>query len=207
MIFVKETGAANMKNVVLIGDSIRMGYDKAVKTALEGKANVVFPEDNCQFAYYVFRFFHEWLEQLGVKGEDVDVVHWNAGLHDCVRLFGEEPSVPLDIYGYYIERTCKRIRMICPNAKVIFATSTSVVSEKMHKDYMRYNEDIEKYNAVAVNIVESYGFKVNDLYSLSKKLPEQAHSDAVHYYTDIGSEAFSKQVISYVTEALGIKII
>ena len=59
-----------MKNVLLIGDSIRMGYDEAVKTALEGKANVLFPEENCQFIYYVFRYFHEWLDRLGVRGED-----------------------------------------------------------------------------------------------------------------------------------------
>lgn len=36
-----------MKNVVLIGDSIRIGYDKTIKSELEGKANVFFPEENC----------------------------------------------------------------------------------------------------------------------------------------------------------------
>lgn len=191
-----------MKNLLLIGDSIRMGYDKAVKVALSGKANVIFPEDNCQFSVYVFRYLHEWFG--GLDGKDIDVIHWNAGLHDCLRQFGEEPNVPLDIYEYYIERTCERIRKLCPNAKVIFATSTGVLTEKMNADFMRYNEDIEAYNAAAVRIVEKYGFKVNDLYSLSKTLPEEAHSDAVHYYTDLGTEAFSEQVLSFVTEALGV---
>ncbi len=41
-----------MKNVLLIGDSIRAGYDKAVKKSLEGIANVYFPEENCRFASY-----------------------------------------------------------------------------------------------------------------------------------------------------------
>lgn len=50
-----------MKNLLLIGDSIRMGYDKAVKKTLEGKANVIFPEENCRFASYVLRYFHEYL--------------------------------------------------------------------------------------------------------------------------------------------------
>lgn len=191
-----------MKNVLLIGDSIRMGYDKQVKKALEGKANVVFPEDNCQFAAYVCRYLHEWFG--GIDGKDFDVIHWNAGLHDVLRLFGEEPSTPIEIYGYYIERTCQRIKKLCPYAKVIFATSTKVVTEKMNADFMRCNEDIEAYNAAAVRIVEKYGFTVNDLYSLSKTLPEDAHSDAVHYYTDMGADVFSKQVLSFVTEALGI---
>lgn len=188
------------KNVLLIGDSIRMGYDKEIRKALEGRAKVVFPEDNCQFAAYVCRYFAEWFD--GVDGKDFDVVHWNAGLHDVLRLFGEEPNTPIEIYEYYIERICQRIRKLCPDAKVIFATSTSVISEKMAPDFMRYNEDIEKYNQAAVRIVTKYGFEVNDLYAVSKTLPEEAHSDAVHYYTDMGTEFFSKQVLEYIEKAL-----
>ena len=44
-----------MKNVLLIGDSIRVGYDKSVKASLEGIANVYFPAENCRFAAFVFR--------------------------------------------------------------------------------------------------------------------------------------------------------
>ncbi len=77
-----------MKNLLLIGDSIRMGYDKSVKKTLEGKANVIFPEENCRFASYVLRYFHEYLKDI--KGEDIDVVHWNAGLWDCRTCFGNK---------------------------------------------------------------------------------------------------------------------
>ena len=41
-----------MKSLLLIGDSIRMGYDKSVKRTLAGKANVIFPEENCRFASF-----------------------------------------------------------------------------------------------------------------------------------------------------------
>jgi len=191
-----------MKNLLLIGDSIRMGYDKSVKKTLEGKVNVIFPADNCRFASYVLRYFHEYLGDI--KGEDIDVIHWNAGLWDSLRLFEEEPHTPIDVYAYYIERICNRIRKICPNAHVIFATSTKVLSEKMSKDFKRYNEEIEKYNEVAVKIVKKYGFKINDLYALSVTLPEESHSDAVHYYTPAGTESFTNQVLSFVLPELGI---
>ena len=49
-----------MKNLLLLGDSIRMGYDKAVEKTLEGKANVYFPAENCRFASYVLRYLHEY---------------------------------------------------------------------------------------------------------------------------------------------------
>ncbi len=193
-----------MKNLLLIGDSIRAGYDKSVRKTLEGKVNVVFPGENCRFAAYLLRNFHEYMKECGVTGADIDVVHWNAGLWDCLRLFGEDPHTPVEVYAYYIDRLCIRIKKICPNAKIIFATSTSVLSEKMSPDFKRYNEEIEKYNEAALEVVKKYGFEINDLYTLSTSLPEEAHSDAVHYYTPMGTQAFTNKVLSYVLPALGI---
>lgn len=128
-----------MKNILLIGDSIRMGYDKAVKKTLEGKANVFFPPENCEMSTRVLRYIHEWKTDLLGK-EEVDVLHWNVGLWDCLRLFEEDVLTPLDVYAYYIERICIRIQKRFPNARVIFATSTSVQSEKMGVNFKRYNE-------------------------------------------------------------------
>lgn len=191
-----------MKNVLLIGDSIRVGYDKAVKATLEGKANVYFPEDNCRFASYLLRYIHEYKSLI--ENGDVDVLHWNAGLWDCLRLFEEEPHTPIDVYAYYIDRICMRIKKCFPNTKVIFATSTKVQSEKMPEGFKRYNEDIEKYNEVAVEIVKKHGFLVNDLYAVSATLPDEAHSDAVHYYTPIGTEIFTGKVLSCIAPLLDI---
>ena len=99
-----------MKNVLLIGDSIRMGYDKAVKHTLQNRANVYFPEENCRFAAYVLRYIHEYKRLVG--DNQVDVLHWNAGLWDNLHWFGEEPQTPVEIYAYYIERICVRIQKI-----------------------------------------------------------------------------------------------
>lgn len=195
-----------VRNVLLIGDSIRMGYDKAVQKTLAGKANVFFPPENCEMASRVLRYLHEWKGDLMGKDE-VDVLHWNAGLWDTLRLFGEDVHTPIDVYAYYIERICIRIQKRFPNAKVIFATSTQVQSEKMGDNFKRYNKDIETYNAVAVDIVRKYGFEVNDLYAVSAALPPEAHSDPVHYYTAMGTEAFTNQVLSYVVPALGLDAI
>lgn len=85
-----------MSNVLLIGDSIRMGYDKAVQKSLEPFASVYFPTENCRFASYVLRYIHEY--KTLAPDRKFDVVHWNAGLWDCLRLFEEEPHTPLDIY-------------------------------------------------------------------------------------------------------------
>lgn len=194
-----------MKNLCLIGDSIRLGYDKSVKKSLKGKANVFFPEENCRMASYVLRYIGDYLD-LG-DSEKVDVIHWNTGLWDSLRLYGEEPHTPIPVYEYYIDRICKRIKKLAPDAKVIFATSTSVISEEMSDDFKRYNEDIELYNEVAVDIVKKYGFEVNDLYAVSKALPYKTHSDPVHYYTPDGTKAFTDQVLKCVAPHLGLEVV
>ncbi len=191
-----------MKNILLIGDSIRMGYDKAVRKSLAGIANVYFPEENCRFAAYVLRYIHEYGNLI--PDAQVDVIHWNAGLWDCLWFFGEEePHTPIDIYAYYIDRICQRIRVLFPGAKVIFATSTKVQPEKTLKNYRRSNEEIEAYNQAAVSIVRKYGFEVNDMYAVSAALPEEAHSDDVHYYTPVATEAFTNQVLAVLSRAIG----
>ena len=66
------------KKVLLIGDSIRMGYDKYVKNYLADSCDVYSPEDNCRFAQYILRHLCDW--KNGFNPDDLDLIHWNVGL-------------------------------------------------------------------------------------------------------------------------------
>lgn len=194
-----------MKKVILIGDSIRQGYDKFVKMALEGSAEVYFPQENCRFAQYVLRNFNEWVGQSKFGGANVDCVHWNAGLWDCLTMYEDGCLTPIEVYEQFMDRVCKRIKLICPNAKVIFATSTPVneAGYKSPNTFMRYNSDIEKYNEVAVKVVKKYGFEVNDLYALLADKPLSYHSDMTHFYTREAAELITNAVVKKINEAIG----
>lgn len=191
-----------MKHVLLLGDSIRMGYEKAVRASLEGFAGVYAPSQNGAFACNVLRYLNEHQQLIG--GEHFDVIHWNAGLWDCMRLFGEEPSTPPEIYRYYIERICIRMAKLYPGAKYVFATTTSVKEEWMDPDFFRCNADVEAYNAAALEIVERYGHAVDDLYAVSKTLPDHARTDTVHFNTPGATEAFTRQILSCLMPVLGL---
>lgn len=193
-----------MKKIALIGDSIRMGYDKYVKEALAGTAEVYYPEENCRFAEYVLRYAHEW-KRDGKWGEDVDLVHWNAGLWDALELFGDEPLTSLDYYESAIKRIDNRLRMLFPNAKLIFATSTPVSEEMSDPSFTRHNTTIEKYNEAARRALADTDTVINDLYSLLADVPVSYHSDWVHYYTPEGTELIGGRVIAVICEELGIK--
>lgn len=192
-----------MKKVLLIGDSIRMGYDKYVKHSLEGFCEVYYPSDNCRFAQYVLRHISDWKITLGL-GDDVDVVHWNAGHWDTLVLYEDGCLTPPEFYEYFIDKICKRIKVLFPNAKVIFATSTPVVENRFTNPCVAYrkNCDIEKYNDIAIKKVKEYGFLVNDLYSMTKELPENYYSDMTHLYTPEGTQILTNAVIKAIGSAL-----
>ncbi len=193
-----------MKRIILIGDSIRMGYDRYVKDALSGVAEVYYPDENCRFAEYVLRYAHEWRNASGFS-EDVDLVHWNAGLWDALELFGDEPLTSLSYYGEAIARIHKRLKMLFPRAKLVFATSTNVCERMSSPDFTRHNSTIEEYNRVALKSLSGTDTIINDLYPLTASFPDEYRSDWVHFYTPRGTEIIGGRVLSVICRELGIE--
>ena len=192
-----------MKKILLIGDSIRVGYDKYVKMAFEDSAEVVYPSEVCRFASYVLRYLNIWTSSLNI-GDDVDLVHWNAGLWDCLRMIDGKVHTDIEVYADYIERLCVCMPHYFPNAKFIFATSTPV-QEHLFGDLKRYNKDVEEYNRVACDIVAKYGHSVDDLYPLVADMPVEYYSDLTHLYTKNGTKLLTDAVVSSIEKVLPIK--
>ena len=82
-----------MKKVLLIGDSIRQGYDKYVKKALADSCEVYYPNENCRFAQFVLRHLSDWKREFNL-GDDVDAVHWNTGLWDTLVQYDDGCLTP-----------------------------------------------------------------------------------------------------------------
>ena len=192
-----------MKKVILLGDSIRMGYDKYVKDALAGVAEVYYPDDNCRFAQYLLRNMHQWKNE-GKWPTDADIVHWNAGLWDIVELYGEEPLTIEAQYAEMVKRIDRHIRRLFPSAKIVFATTTSVVESGFRPEFKRRNSYIERYNEIAVDALAVSDCKINDLYALTRTLPDACRSDATHFNTPEGRKALGDRVLSYICGELEI---
>ena len=194
-----------MKKIFLIGDSIRFGapgspgYGVYVKEKLAGEAEVFAPNENCRFAQHTLRYLHEWA--ANVPKEEIDVVHWNNGLWDALRLFGDEPFTELEYYGKTLVRIYQRIRLLFPNAKVIFALSTSVKEEWASRDFFRCNRDIELYNEKAIEVLSEFQVEFNDLYSITRSFDDSMRSDWVHYGEE-GSSVLADAVIEKCLEVM-----
>ena len=117
-----------MKKVLLLGDSIRMGYDKYVRESLSEVAEVYYPPENCRFSQYTLRYLAAWKKEQKWPG-DMDLVHWNVGLWDVGEILDDGPLSSIEHYMDMIRRIDKRLRMLFPHAKIVFATTTAVREE------------------------------------------------------------------------------
>ena len=192
-----------MKKVVLLGDSIRMGYDKYVKEALEGTAEVLYPSENCRFSQYMLRYIHDW-KKKGEWGDDVDLVHWNAGLWDVLDLFGDGTLSSLEHYTSTIARIDKRIRMLFPNAKVVFALTTAVREELYLGKAKRRNSQIDEFNRAAIKTLEGTGTVFNDLFSITINIDPACCSDMTHFNNPAGAALLGGQVVATICRELDI---
>ena len=194
-----------MKSIFLIGDSIRLGYERYVEEMFEGVAKVYSPKNvNGGMAQYVQRWVHVWKQNEGIS-DDVDLVHWNAGLWDVLRIWGDDTFTSPEFYAETLEKIVKRMKTLFPKAKIVFALSTAVIEEKyIGNEYKRYNADIEKFNEIAIKTLTPYGVIFNDLYSITKNAPQSVYSDPTHFNTVDGIKLVGNKVVDCICEQLGV---
>ena len=150
-----------MKRVILIGDSIRMGYQAFVGKELEGTAHAWGPKENGGTSANVLAHLDEW-----VLSREAELVHLNCGLHDLKREFrAKEAAVPLAQYCANVEEIFSRLRE-GTQARLVWATTTPVNERRHHenKAFDRFEADVEAYNAAALDVAAGYGVRVNDLF-------------------------------------------
>jgi len=126
--------------VVLVGDSIRIGYAPLVARLLDGKAIVISPKPNGEDSGNVLRNLDEWV----LKAKP-DIVYLNAGLHD-LKLKDKHYQVPVAEYEKNLKTIMARIQKET-SAKVIFATTTPIV-DTLHAQrkagFDRFEADVQK---------------------------------------------------------------
>ena len=182
-----------MKKVMLIGDSIRLGYQAEVATLLEDKAILQGPDDNCRFSAYTLFNLSAWVPE-----NDFDVIQWNNGQWDTCHMPDGRIHTPLASYLDLQGRIASIL--LTKTKRLIFATTTPVLPEQFLSGsiHPRKNEDICEYNAAATVLLSKLGIEINDLYGpLAKNLKRYICDDMVHL-TDMGSALCAKCVATMI---------
>jgi lysophospholipase L1-like esterase len=189
-----------VKKVVLIGDSIRMGYQQTVREELAGAAEVAWSEMNGYDSRNVLAKIGEW-----AIVPQPDVVHINCGLHDLKRdRTRSEFQVPPDDYAANVEQILERLTSQA-GVKVIWASTTPVNERwhRVHKPFDRLEFDVQSYNARAAEICRCLGVQVDDLYRFVMHAGRDRYmsQDGVHF-TDDGYELLGVEVARVIREHL-----
>jgi len=199
----------NLPNVLIIGDSISIGYTPFVQNLLKYKANVFRPmindekAENCSGTTKGVENIDRWIGDT-----KWDVIHFNFGLHDIKHvdpITGDNSQNPDHPNQADIKQYRKNLKIIVEKlnvtgAKLIFATTTPYpdnVGGPLRKSGMP-----KRYNKAAIKIMNNNEIAINDLYSFMKprmnnlQLPNNVH------FKPAGSLALAEKVIDRINEAL-----
>jgi acyl-CoA thioesterase-1 len=183
-----------LPRVLLIGDSISMGYTVPIRALLKGKANVLHPPENCGPSTRGLERMDKWLD-IG----KLDVIHFNFGLHDLfIPKETGKCRVELKAYEENLRKIVERLKKT--GAKLVFATTTAVVDGEGRR---RKNADVAAYNEAALRVMKAEGIPVDDLYAALMKNPdrEKITTPEGTHFTKEGYDLLAKCVADSVIAA------
>ena len=185
-----------MQQLILIGDSIRMGYQADVIRELAEYANVWAPTQNGGNSANILQHLDEW-----IISRSPAVVHINCGLHDLRKDFDtSKPAIPLNQYESNLRAFLGRI-LAETDCTIIWATTTPVNEIWHHerKGFDRLEADVVSYNAVALKVADDLAIPINDLFGVITDAGRDSYltPDGVHF-TPEGSALLGKAVAEFV---------
>jgi len=182
-----------MKNVLLLGDSIRQHYKAAVAEKLGREYSVYGPEENCRFAAYTLNSLRNWLPSY----PNPDIIHWNCGLWDTAILYREDGCFT-PVSEYVRNMLCILRELKKTGAVIVFATTTPCRDEKAlfpgPEPTANRNEDIEAYNRAVLDAFREEKLIINDLYAAIYEQRDKLISDDMIHPNEAGVAVLADQV-------------
>ncbi|KJD37212.1 signal peptide protein [Tamlana sedimentorum] len=188
-------------NVLIIGDSISLGYTPFVKANLIDIAEVQHNSGNAKHTGNGLKHIKSWL-----AAGNWDIIHFNWGLWDlCYRHPDSKEQGKRDKKNgtitfkpeEYEKNLDSLVKFIKHNseAELIFATTTYVPENEAG----RFKEDALIYNEIAKKVMKNNGVKINDIYEVSKTIHKNygKGNNDVHY-TNKGYELLGEHISDYI---------
>jgi len=202
--------SADLPNVLILGDSISIGYTLQLKELLKGKANVFRPHSpdgtqpvNCQGTTYSVEHIDGWL-----AGRKWDVIHFNFGLHDLKHVdakTGINSSNASDPRQASVEKYAENLEVIirklkATGARLIFATTTPVPPGVNNP--LREPDAPVRYNEAALKIIKAHGMEVNDLYTTCENRLKELQLPRNVHFNPQGNRVLAEQVAGAIRRKL-----
>lgn len=195
-------GQPGLPRVLLIGDSISIGYTLPVRELLKGKVNLHRIPTNGGPTIKGLEQIDAW---IGKK--KWDVIHFNWGLHDLKymgpngeNLFPKEKGGKVQVALLEYEKNLERLvhRLSKTGAKLIWRNTTPIPPGSKG----RYVGDSIRYNSAASRVMIRHGIPTHDLFTLSRERMKEIMRPANVHYTEEGSRVLAESVAEVILEAL-----
>lgn len=199
--FAAVTDEAKLPRVLLIGDSISIGYTVPVRKELAGKANVHRIPTNGGPTTRGLEELDRWLGD-----SHWDVIHFNWGLHDLKHVNDKGDTVapdeghrqvPPEEYEANLRKLVARLKKT--GARLIWCATTPVPAGAAG----RVPGDEVAYNAIAARVMEQERIPIDDLYSFARERRDKIQLTANVHFTPAGSHELAKQVAASILAELG----
>jgi acetyl esterase/lipase/lysophospholipase L1-like esterase len=200
---VSNEVVSGLPNVLIIGDSISIGYTPVVVETLKDVANVQRIRENAGDTNRGLEKLDQWLGET-----KWDVIHFNWGLHDlCYRhpkakVYGKRDKVngtqaiPLPVYVKNLEQLVIRLQQT--GAQLIWASTTLVPEGEAG----RFVGDELRYNQAAAEIMQKYGIPINDLHAVSSSHTEHFKVKGDVHFTQAGYQILGREVAASILSFL-----
>jgi lysophospholipase L1-like esterase len=188
---------AGLPRVLLIGDSVSIGYTLPTRAMLQGNANVHRPPTNCSSTGNGLAHLKSWLGE-----KKWDVIHFNFGLHDAkLPPEGVRHASP-DVYEKNLRELVKLMKVT--GARLIFATTTPVPNGGNISPTRRFGS-VDEYNTIAKRVMTENGVAIDDLNTaIAPHVANLQRPNDVHF-SAAGSELLAKHVAASIEAALKSK--
>jgi acyl-CoA thioesterase-1 len=183
-----------LPRVLLIGDSISIGYTLPTRELLKGKANVHRPPTNCSSTGFGLSQLTSW---LGDK--NWDVIHFNFGLHDAKLPPEGVRHAPPDVYEKNLRMLVQQMK--ATGAQLIFATTTPVPKGGNLSPTRRFGS-VDEYNAIARKVMTEGGVAIDDLNAVAKPMMEKHGRPTDVHFNDEGYALLAQKVAQEVSAQL-----
>lgn len=198
-LFVLSLTADKPKNVLIIGDSISIGYTPFVEKALAPGILITHNPGNGGSTVRGIDSLDVWL-----NNREWDLITFNFGLHDLVYKDDQKKydvvngkiSVTLEDYRKNLETIVARLKET--TAKLLFVTTTMVPADSPGRKV----EDPAKYNEVALSVMKKNGIQVVDLYTASLTIHPQNSKPGNVHYSDTGYELLAAELVKSIQSLL-----
>lgn len=198
--FANPVDNPELPRVLIVGDSISIGYTPRVRKLLDGKANVHRPNTNCRWSAFGAEHIDQW-----VGDSKWDVVHFNFGLWDWYGWSQPVKATPQS-YAKSLDTIVAKLKAKTDATLIFGVTTPPCIGPEKKVKFVVSQAQAQEFNDAAIAVMNKHGVTINNLYEVigDDRAKYQLGEEDVHY-NDAGRDRLAAAVADKILATVKAK--